>query len=428
MIYSIFPEKFSKEINTQEYHLIHNTKDIDVFYCSFEDKVIVSKPNSEISKILSSKSNQVIPNPFTSRDNKKLLSIFVTTSCNRNCVYCYAKGKDIPQSEIAMDFVKNFLEKTFDGGIEFEMVRFQGGGEPTQSINKIKEIVDLLEKKYKVNKFWIQSNLLFSKEVALWLSDKFSTIVASVDGPPDIQQKQRRLDDEDQKILEENILFLLSKDVDVPIKCTITKHSNNKQIEIVDYLNNLGIKTIIMEPVFQMGNAETPSNDYNSPPEPEDFLKEFVKTKQYARKLGILTASPFLPFEYPAKYHCGACGNIEATPCLTTDGFVSTCDEHFLGKGDDSVFIIGKYDDEGKNVKYDVEKMIQLKNRNTDNIIPCKSCFLKWRCKGMCPSRTFDETGDIFMPNKDSCELIQKYSKRYILEKLKENSNEILDI
>jgi len=418
IVFNLNPHQSSKNFIyfPSELSLIREINGFNIYFSSLECKMVISHKEEGVEKeIINAK-------PLNYSDiltPKYVLSIFMTTKCNLNCNYCYAKGQQTIYYHQNFESVKTFLE-TFikKRSKKIDRVRFQGGGEPTLEINLIEKIINYAKNKFNIKKFEIQSNLLFDDKVAKFIGQNFTYVYASIDGPEDIQFKNRGVTPNQNKIIEKNLKYLLTTVPHFVIRSTITKYSCEKMEEIVDYFINVGVKNAVFEPVFKMGKAKYSSNEYNTPPSFNSFLSKFVEIKKYAEKKYLFIFSCFLPLEYSGLYYCG--GSSCYSICLTTDNFISTCDEHFLGQQDDSPFIIGRFDKLRKKIIYNRNNIKLLKNRNVVNLNSCKNCFLRWSCRGQCPSRTLDNTGDIYKPDQSKCKWIKKYSKEYLLYKAKQ--------
>jgi len=394
-----------------EFRLIGRIGDHSVYFSSLGSKVIICTDSDPINRKLEEARGKE-PEISKFLNKKRVISIFVTTHCNCNCAYCYAKGVQASPPKQSFEKIREFLDAVIDDGRQIDRVRFQGGGEPTTEMPLIKKTIEYAKSRFGITKFEIQTNLLFSEKNAGFIGDNFSYVCASVDGPEEIQAKHRRVSPEENKIIKRNLRHLPKRNLDFSIKCTVSKYSNEKLKEIVDYFSSLGVKTAVFEPVFEMGNASAQASDFNTPPEFSEFLERFTEAKKYGEKKGFFAYSCFLPLEHSGIHYCGG---TYCEPCLTTDGYISTCDEHFVGKGDKSPFIIGKMDRKSKKARYNESKIAFLKGRIAPELASCSDCFLKWSCRGQCPSRTLAETGDIYKPNPEKCKIIKQYSREYLL-------------
>ena len=96
---------------------------------------------------------------------KQMISFFMTTKCNLDCIYCYTpKYKKIkPEDQsIDLDFAKKGLDDFFRDNPS-RYIRFYGIGEPTLEIEKMKEITDYARFKAGDEKIYVelQSNGCF---------------------------------------------------------------------------------------------------------------------------------------------------------------------------------------------------------------------------------------------------------------------------
>jgi uncharacterized protein len=112
--------------------------------------------------------------------------LFLTTECDLQCKYCYDKSCDDIDSEFQfnidyslpkkidynMDWLATFCEKDPNCVLSFY------GGEPTLCLNEIREIMDNV----KATHFLIQTNGLHLDELEPAYTNRFHTILVSIDG------------------------------------------------------------------------------------------------------------------------------------------------------------------------------------------------------------------------------------------------------
>jgi sulfatase maturation enzyme AslB (radical SAM superfamily) len=91
-------------------------------------------------------------------------------------------------------------------------LRFFGEGEPTQEINKIKDILDY-SKKFTNIKSELQTNGFFNENVCKWIGDKIDVVWISCDGYKEIQDYYRLTSNntKSSEIVEINIKYLAKK-------------------------------------------------------------------------------------------------------------------------------------------------------------------------------------------------------------------------
>lgn len=356
---------------------------------------------------------EYLENIAWSHYKKEMISIFVTTKCNLNCDYCFTnKNQNEHKGQtISLEFVKKGIDDYFAQKY-MRHVRFFGAGEPTVEFDLLKKIHRYaIEKGGDAVTFEIQTNGAFSDSVAIWLKNNINIIWISCDGTPEIQDMHRPFLNENDgrktsEVIEKNIRILHRTDSKafVGIRATITLENISKQIEMIDYFYNLGIRNIWVDPIFpSVGNAALENeNKFDT----MMFAKEFLKATEYAYSKGVFYGSILTcNFNDSVNRHCRACLPV---PHLTTDGFVSACDMALFGKDKNhmSPLIYGEWDEVNKKINYNDVKIEYIRTRTTENIQHCEMCTAKEHCGGYCLGEVLNETGDLFGRKKGVCQAI----------------------
>lgn len=186
-----------------------------------------------------------------------MVSFFLTTRCNLRCTYCYNSEERNSKEEqtIPIEFAKLGIDYFFKNNPS-RHIRFYGPGEPTQEFSVLKRIRDyayeLAGDDLSVE---IQTNGAFSESVCKWMCENVDIIWMSFDGPPDIQNKNRPFpnDKPSSSVIERNIRYLTSNNSTqnmVGVRITMTEDNVERQIEMVDYFRNLGVKYMWTDPLF----------------------------------------------------------------------------------------------------------------------------------------------------------------------------------
>ena len=177
------------------------------------------------------KKNQSV-HQSVSEDNVKVihkLEIMVCTTCNLNCVYCYANGGNYYGEEqmLSYEVVDALVRYLKQEQIKVEMVQFFGG-EPALGYKMISYIC----KKFKENDILVQNygmvtNFTFLPEELLDDIVKYGiNLTVSIDGPKEITNEQRisrtqNMDVYDTIVKNLNRLRKRERDVSA-IECTCT--------------------------------------------------------------------------------------------------------------------------------------------------------------------------------------------------------------
>lgn len=343
--------------------------------------------------------------------NKKLVTINPTNKCNLRCCYCMAtSGKEQNNLQfIDMDFVKAGIKEGLQGfptGIKAQGLRYFSPGEPTQFMGCLKESMHFAREINPNITSELQTNGLFNNiEDCKWIAKNIDSVWFSLDGPADINGKNRpdingvnRTNE-----IEENLQYV-KESTFVGIRATIVEETVDRQDEIVEYYHNLGIKYLCVNPKIEAisrknrnGNGEvTNINLYR-------FANGFLKAFKKASELGMhLDSSITFNFDEPVQYACRSCLPM---PQLNPDGSLSSCDMAFYANSPIELqcFIYGQWDENQKIINYDLNKINYLQNRKVSNLPKCEKCNIKENCAGGCAGRVSYEVGNIYESIDDYC-------------------------
>jgi radical SAM protein with 4Fe4S-binding SPASM domain len=334
-------------------------------------------------------------------------------------VYCYNSKEraEVEEKSLPLEIAKAGIDEYFVKSTS-RHIRFYGPGEPTQEFELMKQITEYAkEKAGNAVTTELQTNGAFSPKICEWILNNLNIVWISFDGTPDIQNAQRPMGDKlapSAPIIEKNIKWLMTNrgnyNLMVGARVTMTDLNVNRQMEMVDYFDDLGIKYIWTDPIFPEVKHKPVCEDLEREKIQFDmnaYVKNFIEAYRYAKTKGVFYGS-FLTcnFDGEAKVHCRAC---TPAPHLTPDGYVSACDlAEFGGSGNHmDCFIYGKWDRQNKKFIYFEDKIKALRNRNIDNILHCKDCIAKLHCGGYCLAEVMNETGNLNGQKPIVCEAVR---------------------
>ena len=204
-------------------------------------------------------------------------------------------------------------------------------------------------------------------------------------------------------------------------RVTVTDINIDRQIEMVDYFYNLGIRYVWTNPLFYgvgkipVCQDEQKKSAYHF--NMDLYLDNYLKAYKYAKSKGVFWGS-FLTINFDGKspYHCRCCTPLSA-PHLTPDGYISACDMVVLGSKPYhmSPFIVGKWNNISRCFDWYSDKIEALNNRKSINMKHCKHCNVKYHCGGYCLGEIVNETGVL-----DGCNPVKCYAVRKLFSELGE--------
>ena len=348
--------------------------------------------------------------------NKQMISFFLTTKCNLCCVYCYnqKERKQIKEQTLPLEIAKAGIDWYFANNVS-RHIRFYGPGEPTQEFQLMKAVTEYAKSSpnggHKVT-VEIQTNGVFDNCVREWMLDNMNIVWMSFDGTRDIQEYNRPLNSKFNKsfngrtsaqILEENVIWFNqnkgNRNLMIGARVTITDKNTERQREMIDYFYNIGIRHAWTNPLFYSVDQIPVHSDKRKNEsfyfDMDRYLDNYIDAHRYAKEKGFFWGS-FLAvnFDGESPYHCRAC---TPAPHLTPDGYLSACDMVVLGEKAYHMdpFIFGKWNSKTKTFEIYNDKVNDLHNRSSDNILHCKNCEARLHCGGYCLGEVVNETGKL---------------------------------
>jgi putative peptide-modifying radical SAM enzyme len=266
--------------------------------------------------------------------------IILTERCNSQCKYCYEKSihefdngldkkfqfdYEVPcDSIVSGEKIAGFLEKG-------DTLIFYGG-EPLVNFNKMKEIIDDIEKSNKKIKFCMQTNGKLLHEVPPEYIKKLSKILVSIDGFPDRTDYNRGKGN--YEVVLKNIIWIREKGFNGEIVARMALDFPDV-FEQVEHIIGL-IEKKIFDSVHWQIDAGFYKFDFNEK-EFRKFVKDYNNSidklldfwiEYMKEKKKVLKLYPFLGiFDalYNKKKMKLQCGSGYANYTISTDGKIVTC-------------------------------------------------------------------------------------------------------
>jgi len=355
---------------------------------------------------------------------KQQIAFFPTTRCNLRCRYCYTlKSNDVRKEHrvLSLDFSKRAIDDFFRDYPSRE-IRFYGPGEPTLEFELMKKITDYArEQAGDKLKTELQTNGFFSERVAKWVADNVDILWISADGPPEVQNFHRPTagGGPTSEVVERNISFFAKqKDMQVGIRMTVSSVTIHRQVELIEYFHQFGVKAINAHPACApVGDSSDEIFEWD----PIDFAENYLIAHNRAKELGVFYNSLYIAnFDEKTRHACRA---LVPYPHLTTDGYVSCCDFAQFGPEYDpgplQQLIYGRYIPQKDRIVYDEEKICRIRSRCAENLEkgPCKGCKFVYNCAGGCVGQVVNETGDLMGIHERNCKITKYLAERMPLNK-----------
>lgn len=384
--------------------------------------------------------------------------VVVTLRCNTTCVYCHASRANMDATHT--DMTPEIADKTVDMILKstnpYVTIEFQGG-EPLVAFATVKHLAEsALQKNRDIGKeieFTMVSNLsLMDEEKLDWLLANKVQICTSIDGPPEVHDKQRKL----PKVYGESGHALASSWVKrineryremgldetlyhVEALVTTTRDVLERPKELVDSYVNLGCRALFLRPLDPFGFASKTAGRIEYPREAYlDYYRSAVDYMIELNKQGVEileryaaifltkilqgTDPNFLDIRQPSGAGIGQLA-------YNYDGTIFTCDEgRMLHEMGDDTFYLGTVDSSYRDiVGHETVRAVVLAGQLVAQP-DCTHCAYQPYC-GIPPVHSHKTQGTLFGRMRESslC-AVHKGIQDYLFEKLAGGDAQTLDI
>lgn len=371
-----------------------------------------------------------LKNAFLGRGSS-LHIVVITLRCDHMCIYCHASARNTKSANLDMDIetAKQVVERIFESPSPDIVIEFQGG-EPLLNFDTVKFIIEYAQEKNKV----INKELIISLVTNLssmttqrlkYLRRKRISLCTSVDGPPELHNKNRKALYGINSYAHTIKWFKkIQKEYFGRIRyrpnalTTITRHSLAYPQEIVNEYLKLGLEGVHLRYLNPFGLAKKAWQrvGYTA----EEFIDFYKRALDYILELNLKgkifyerTARIFLmkifmdrdPGYFELRSPCGAgIGQL----AYNYNGDVYTCDEaRMLSRMGDESFKIGNVKQNSYRDFINSDRLRAVCNASILDILPgCAICVYKPYC-GVCPIYNYVQHANIFsqMANNDRCKI-----------------------
>jgi len=348
------------------------------------------------------------------------LTILVTDKCNLNCVYCSVKPNTI-KKVIDLNIANKAVDLIIKNGKrkkEKKVFFTFSGGEPTLPWESFVNIVDYIKTESKKNniksEIRVNTNGVMSKKQAKWIMDNINSIILSLDGYPEIHNKQRPLKNSKDsfKIVYNNLKIFDKKKYKYIISPVITPYSVKNMKKIFNYFRknfkNAGYFFKYFKSTGKGINLRDEKESYKL------FIKNFIDLMDICRKNNIIFKFTKLDRREDPDYCALGEGMF-----LTPSGLISSCVEVLGNDKKLNYFIFGKYDFHKKRFLVDESRRKKYFKDKSNIPEDCKKCFAKYTCQKHCAKVNFEKTGKINkIGDKMGCDFVREQIKYQIIKKV----------
>lgn len=326
-----------------------------------------------------------------------------TNDCNLGCTYCFSGAQPKQFGAISWEVAKAAIDLGVRNAVLNRMrtgsgklvVRFFGGGEPTEYWESYSGIVNYARKRAVASNIGVLvaslTNGQIEEEHYEWFRNNIDEVAISMDGPPDIQNEQRPTF-AGETSFDKTWKFVSAMDaMDMYIKSiriTVTAQTVFRMEEIAEFFwdNLTKAYPLQFEPVYfsEVGRQNT------TMPQARDFVEQFRRVEELAHRRHLMGRKHALAgtATRPLTIRAGAyCDSLEGRGMfITPDGYLSLCTEISVPsdpRKDD--YFIGAYDFSTKRFQVSDEGASKIR---CGPPWWCRGCFAQFSCRGGCEPRS----------------------------------------
>ncbi|HUJ10664.1 MAG TPA: radical SAM protein [Verrucomicrobiae bacterium] len=313
------------------------------------------------------------------------VTIMTSNMCGQRCVYCYGTPAHANRSVLNQEFCRVALELMATRAREARQpVRafFHGVGEPTFAWTCFQECVGIVREtgdRSGVPTFLrLCSGGQISDQQAEWIAEHFDEVNVSLDGPRDIQNRQRpRQDGRDSFDGPLRLArAVVKRGKKLCMKTTVTELTVHRTGEIVEFVaREIGRVRLDLCMMFQTPWVDT---DAAQPPLWQQYVAEFGKALDLGARLGVKVRHPTISFESLCS---GYSFNVATHFCLAPPNIVTSFfDVPEEGAGTPSAGAYGWYDAATRTLHFDHDKRRRLEEQQA--LSECRCCACGPACLG----------------------------------------------
>jgi uncharacterized protein len=351
------------------------------------------------------------------------VTFILTSDCSMRCIYCYAEGGKSN---------KTLTWEMFSGVVDYVICQNKKtpspqpvniafhGGDISIVWKLFKKAVEYIQDRF--TKACLPFNIslgingVLSNVQLQFLVANTSNATVSLDGFNEIQNHSRPLSNGKDSFnkVDNTLKYFDSKNYRYGIRSTVTALTVNRLAEIIDFFClNYAVKRIMVEPMFPLGrgiNVQAPSD--------KDFVYNFRKARQLTKSYNRELVYSGARLNDITSIFCKALDN---SVVITPEGLISCCYEIIDNETTIAdYFIHGFFDNIKKELVFDKQKQMKLKEYIKNENEKCEDCFCKFHCAGDCPVKAISVKHSQTKVTADRCYINRELTKDLILEALGE--------
>jgi uncharacterized protein len=352
------------------------------------------------------------------------VTLFLTTTCNLRCTYCYASAGDTPAKTMSLDVAKRGIDFVAGNAARKKVdtfeINYHGGGEPTGNWRVMTE--SLLYGRARSAELGLEPPIASSASNGVLRDNQIDWIVAnlnggvsvSFDGLPSAHDRHRLtvLGQGSSERVMHTLRRFDAESYPYGVRVTVTLDQIPQLPDSVEFIcSHFGARRIQVEPAYQLGRwREAPSA------ETDGFIAAYRLAQERAARHG---REIFFSAARLGSLTNHFCGVTQDTFALSPDGNVSACYEVFSEDNPwASTFFYGSPAEGERSYSFNLPVLNHLRHQAVQHRPFCQGCFAKWTCAGDCYHKSVSVTGALEFQGTDRCHITRELTKDQILAKI----------
>jgi uncharacterized protein len=316
------------------------------------------------------------------------LGLLPTRGCNFACRYCGFLTPDeanrVMDLRLARDAVEWYMGLVSESGHRHAEVHYFGG-EPFCA----EEVLDLTVQLARIRaeeigcavRFEVATNGALSEKRCQWAADNLDTIVLSLDGPAEVQDRHRPYKDGRSSfdVVTRSAAILSEGAGSLFFRSCVTAQTVDRMPEVATWLcQSYRPQGVCFEPVQPTAQSQVGQLE---PPDPWAFARNFIQAAEILEAHGV---EPVYTAADIRTRQVSFCPVGRDVAIVSPDGAINACyllRQDWEARGLD--LCLGRIEDDG-SIELDAGRVASARRLNVWNKPFCARCFCKWHCAGGC--------------------------------------------
>jgi uncharacterized protein len=248
---------------------------------------------------------------------------------------------------------------------------------------------------------------MFSGDKCAWISRRFNQISISMDGPPDVHNRNRpgKTGWNSAEIVERNILTLIHEGSRPAVRCTVVPQDFERLPNLIAYISQLGVKTISVEPAYRHQPADCTVSAAAS------FVRHFLLAKDEAAKISCEVQTSCCRLH---ELHGPYCDILRNTLLVSPDGVCYPCTFCATDRSHQS-YAIGQALEQQPSIELDYEKLFSFYKEAAAIPDGCSACLSAYHCARNCPDVCYIADSGSTNVSSFRCQVARRLGVEYVL-------------